>query len=137
MNYEEAYNFIFYEIGHEGSTLLMYIAEDRMMEAIELIKKLTNCSNNDAKAIWVDLKSEYGTEETNPFLQSCTISPQQQAHNNAVAQEWLNKPRCPYCNSTNVKNISDTERVVSVAMLGLFSKKINKSFKCNNCGGTF
>ena len=44
---------------------------------------------------------------------------------------------CPYCNSTDTKKISGTERVVSVAMLGLFSKKINKSFKCNNCGGTF
>ena len=46
-------------------------------------------------------------------------------------------PRCPHCHSTNVKKISGAERVASVAMLGLFSKKINKSFKCNNCGGTF
>ena len=44
---------------------------------------------------------------------------------------------CPYCHSTNVKKISGAERVASVAMLGIFSKKINKSFKCNNCGGTF
>lgn len=44
---------------------------------------------------------------------------------------------CPYCKSTNTKKISATERVASIAMLGIFSRKINKSFKCNNCGGTF
>lgn len=47
------------------------------------------------------------------------------------------KIHCPYCNSINIKKISGTERVASVAMLGIFSKKINKSFKCNACGGTF
>ncbi len=47
------------------------------------------------------------------------------------------KVHCPYCNSVNVKKISGTERVTSVAVMGIFSKKINKSFKCNNCGGTF
>lgn len=49
----------------------------------------------------------------------------------------LNVPKCPTCNSTNIKKISTGERVTSVAMLGLFSKKINKSFKCKNCGYTW
>lgn len=44
---------------------------------------------------------------------------------------------CPTCHSTNTQVITTKERVVSVAMLGLFSKKINKSFKCNNCGYTW
>lgn len=44
---------------------------------------------------------------------------------------------CPYCNSTNVKKISGTERAISIVTLGILSKKINKSFKCNNCDGTF
>ena len=46
-------------------------------------------------------------------------------------------PKCPTCQSTNIKNIGTGERVASVAMLGLFSKKINKSFKCKNCGYTW
>lgn len=65
------------------------------------------------------------------------LSLQQKAHNQAVAKEALNQPKCPICNSTNIKKISSVERVTSIAMIGLFSKKINKSFKCNNCGGTF
>lgn len=52
-------------------------------------------------------------------------------------QREQSKVLCPYCNSVNVKKISGTERVASVAMMGIFSKKINKSFKCSNCGGTF
>lgn len=47
------------------------------------------------------------------------------------------KPHCPFCNSTDVKKITGAERAVSVIGLGLLSKKINKSFKCNKCGGTF
>ena len=48
-----------------------------------------------------------------------------------------NKVTCPFCKSTNVRKIGSGERAVSVLGLGLLSKKINKSFKCNNCGGTF
>ncbi len=44
---------------------------------------------------------------------------------------------CPYCHSTDTRKIGDGERAVSVLGLGLFSNKINKSFKCKNCGGTF
>lgn len=46
-------------------------------------------------------------------------------------------PKCPHCNSINISKISTTERVGSIAMLGIFSKKINKSFKCKHCGYTW
>lgn len=48
-----------------------------------------------------------------------------------------NQVKCPFCQSTNVKKIGAGERAVSVLVLGLLSKKINKSFKCNSCGETF
>lgn len=44
---------------------------------------------------------------------------------------------CPTCKSTNVRRIGSVERGASVFALGLFSKKINKSFKCNSCGYTW
>ena len=56
---------------------------------------------------------------------------------NAQAQEWLNKPKCPTCGSTNIKKIGGIERGASIAAFGIFSKKINKTFKCNNCGYTW
>lgn len=52
-------------------------------------------------------------------------------------QESSSQVTCPYCKSNNVRKISGTERAVSVIGLGLFSKKINKSFMCENCKGTF
>lgn len=45
--------------------------------------------------------------------------------------------KCLYCGSENVRKISGTERTISVLTLGFLSSKINKSFKCNDCGGTF
>lgn len=48
-----------------------------------------------------------------------------------------NMPKCPTCGSLNVHHISDGERAVSVGFFGIFSKKINKTFKCDNCGHTW
>lgn len=62
---------------------------------------------------------------------------QKQKDNVFEKQRQENLVHCPYCNSTDIKKITGTERAVSVGMLGLFSKKLNKSFKCKNCGGTF
>ena len=52
-------------------------------------------------------------------------------------QAEQNKPKCPTCGSTNIKKISGLERGASVMTLGLLSRKINKTFKCGNCGYTW
>ena len=46
-------------------------------------------------------------------------------------------PKCPNCSSTNINPISGLNRGVSVAMWGIFSKKINKSYECKNCKYTW
>ena len=48
-----------------------------------------------------------------------------------------NKPKCPTCGSTNIKPITTGERIGSITMFGIFSKKINKSFKCLDCKYTW
>lgn len=48
-----------------------------------------------------------------------------------------NTPKCPTCGSTNIKLITATERATSILGLGIFSKKINKSYKCLNCKYTW
>ena len=48
-----------------------------------------------------------------------------------------NMPKCPTCGSLNVRHISGGDRVASVGFFGIFSKKINKTFKCGNCGYTW
>mgnify|MGYP004505118969 CR=1 FL=1 len=58
--------------------------------------------------------------------------------NNSLSQQpTQNVPKCPTCGSLNVKPISGVERTASVGFFGLFSKKINKSYKCGNCGYTW
>ncbi|HBV82676.1 MAG TPA: hypothetical protein DEB74_07760 [Lachnospiraceae bacterium] len=63
-----------------------------------------------------------------------TLSPAEIAHNRQEAQDLLNKPKCPTCNSTNLKKISATSKVVNTAVFGLFGTKRFKQFHCNNCG---
>ena len=53
------------------------------------------------------------------------------------SRDGENLPTCPTCGSLNVKKISGAERIASVGFWGLLSGKINKSFKCNNCGYTW
>ena len=52
-------------------------------------------------------------------------------------QQEDNTPKCPTCGSTNIEKIGGLERAGSVYMFGIFSKKINKSFKCCNCKFTW
>ncbi|MFG6356325.1 MAG: hypothetical protein K1W26_05780 [Acetatifactor sp.] len=56
------------------------------------------------------------------------------AYANAAAREALNKPKCPTCSSTNLKEISITSKIADTAMYGIFGTKRNKTFHCNNCG---
>lgn len=105
-------------------------AKGDKLKVLNLLVKKYNCNFNDAQAVcdyFID-----GTPIPNPDL-----TPQQIAAANAQAQEWLNKPKCPTCGSLNIKRIGGVERAASVGMFGLFSKKINKSFKCGNCGYTW
>ncbi len=45
-----------------------------------------------------------------------------------------NTPKCPTCNSTNIKKISGLSKAGSVAMWGLLSRKVHKQWHCNQCG---
>lgn len=54
-----------------------------------------------------------------------------------VHQSMASKPHCPTCGSTNVKKLDALDRAVSVGTLGVLSNKINKSFKCKDCGYTW
>lgn len=46
--------------------------------------------------------------------------------------------RCPYCNSTNTKKISEMSKAASVAVFGMFAMgKVSKQWHCNNCKSDF
>lgn len=58
-------------------------------------------------------------------------------HGKAILEEQSRVPKCPTCQSTNIRKMGGVERGASIAAFGIFSKKINKTFKCNNCGYTW
>lgn len=58
-------------------------------------------------------------------------------HGKQILEEQSRLPECPTCHSKNVQSISGVERGASIIGLGIFSKKINKSFKCKHCGYTW
>ena len=45
-----------------------------------------------------------------------------------------NVPRCPTCNSTNIRKLDVIDKGLSFAVWGIFSSKIGKSMMCKNCG---
>ena len=45
-----------------------------------------------------------------------------------------NIPKCPTCSSTDIKKISGTSKAASVAIWGIFSQKVKKTYHCNYCG---
>ncbi|MSS09512.1 hypothetical protein FYJ38_12770 [Clostridium sp. WB02_MRS01] len=49
-----------------------------------------------------------------------------------------NLPKCPYCNSTDLKKISGFSKAGSVALFGIFSVgKVSKQWHCNSCKSDF
>lgn len=47
------------------------------------------------------------------------------------------QPKCPYCNSTDIKKITTVNRAISVSAFGLASSKVGKQWHCNNCKSDF
>ena len=100
-------------------------------------KILCKCGNY-CQSDKITCKDTINTCKKDGYFKVINVSEQRrQAQANAQAQELLNKPKCPTCGSTNIKKIGSIERGASIAAFGIFSKKINKTFKCNNCGYTW
>lgn len=107
--------------------------------ASKLIQDYFKCDKETADELIAIMNKAVEDRLKNKGIEPLTR--EQKALNNEAERlnrlEQQNKPKCPTCQSTNVQKIGSGERVVSVAMLGIFSKKINKSFKCKNCGYTW
>lgn len=44
-----------------------------------------------------------------------------------------NVPKCPTCQSTNIKKVSTTSKAINTVMFGLLGTKRHKTFHCNDC----
>lgn len=95
------------------------------------------CNNNSGKT-YRQIQEVGCAIKCNYCGKDIIVTNQQQEINYQMTQiENKNIPKCPTCGSTNIHKIGTGERVASVAMIGIFSKKINKSYKCLNCKCTW
>ena len=73
-------------------------------------------------------------KKTDPIEYQARIS---QFRTNVMQQESMSGKCCPHCHSRNVVKISMLNRATSISLFGIFSKKINKTYECKNCGYTW
>jgi predicted RNA-binding Zn-ribbon protein involved in translation (DUF1610 family) len=105
------------------TSILNRVLANESIYAIKELREMTNLGLKEAKDLCDTIKAskkvpyEYKYEDTAKSV----------FHTSSL-------PHCPTCGSTNIEKIGVLECGASVAILGLFSKKINKSFKCQNCG---
>ena len=129
--YEQIENSAKDQNGHYVATELIqaYYYVDRVPKVIIYIQEVFKCDEDTAKEVFEIFKKENAQH---------LLTPEQAATNQAacemdrIAQQ--NKPKCPTCNSTNLKKITVTSKVMNTAMFGLFGTKRYKNFHCNNCG---
>lgn len=52
----------------------------------------------------------------------------------AFQEDQASAPKCPTCQSANIKKISAASKITNTALFGLLGTKRYKTFHCNNCG---
>lgn len=87
----------------------------------------------------IELAKQYGkfSQEAFDDAERQIVERHSSLNNSTPTTQPQNVPKCPTCGSTNISKIGTGERVMSVLGLGILSKKINKTWKCNNCGHTW
>lgn len=51
-----------------------------------------------------------------------------------VYVEEGNKIKCPTCGSSKITNVTTGEKIVNIALFGLFGNRRKKKFHCKSCG---
>ena len=101
----------------------------------DTIPKLVNYFDKNSELNYYEhLADEVGGHQLSK--EACEYRKQQCRKSNTAKREdppTQNLPTCPTCGSTNVKHISGLERGTSIMGFGIFSRKINKTYKCLNC----
>lgn len=115
------------------------IDQNNIEEAVRRIQEHFNCDKETANNGLIEFKKQIYSEFKKIEQDTrASLTPEQIAHNNAVARELLNKPKCPICGSTNLSKITATKKVMKIAAFGIFGMGDNgKTWKCNNCDSKF
>ncbi len=83
---------------------------------------------------WDDKCSHCGHELKNHILSKRPADWVDPRKREMWVKDYENMPKCPTCSSINIRKISVTSKVASVAMWGLLSRKVHKQWHCDTCG---
>lgn len=108
---------------------LSFMLDKNKSEAFSKFLKLTDCRVYEAQQITDEIFRTGKIPETLTLKTMTDNVPQSEP------KQYI--PKCPTCQSTSISKISGLESGASIFAFGIFSKKINKTFKCNNCGYTW
>ena len=108
------------------------VLEDSIItyEELEIIQDVSDSDRQFLEAM-IELKKNDPIEYQ---LKMSQFKASLKQRENSKKVEDDNTLRCPTCNSTKVKKISATSKVVGASMFGLFSKTAKSQFKCEQCG---
>ncbi|MCI8371983.1 MAG: zinc-ribbon domain-containing protein [Lachnospiraceae bacterium] len=99
------------------------LEEVNKAKIIGIFMKIANCGLKDA------ISTVNKIIEDNEIPKFLFLKPEEPDE-----QIIQNKPHCPTCSSTNIRKISGISKAGSIAMWGIFSRKVHKQWHCNNCG---
>lgn len=134
MNYDDMFQKLL-NYGKSEMYRLMYTMDhpELIDESLSLIQQIVNCDEQTSKLLYVDFSKhikEYDETHKEEIERDTKILKE---FADSLIEKEKHKPTCPTCGSTNVKPISGLERGTSIMGLGIFSRKINKTYKCLNC----
>ena len=107
-------------------------------EKFDRLVRTIDCKGTTAIKIIKEVEETKKIPETLNFeTRTQSLKRQEQEKLQRQQQDQANLPKCPTCGSTNIRKIGSVERGTSIVAFGIFSKKMNKTFKCGNCGYTW
>lgn len=123
------------------SEIISFVIKCESNKAIDYIINKTGCSEKDAEEAFLDVKNMYkykhstyskknSTDST--IFSNSTEKSNKNIQNDKVETKHI--PKCPTCQSTNIRKISTTSKVSNTVLFGLLGTKRHKIFHCNNCG---
>lgn len=120
-------------VEHDLSTEFELLTQSDFMQGLRNLRDKHQLNLSDATTLGDIIKN---TKQI-PREYNTSIKDEYRNQINLVEDANKNIPHCPTCGSTNIKPITATERATSIIGLGIFSKKINKTYKCLICKHTW
>lgn len=126
-------------LDEEQSNICPCCRNECLVDSVLTDEEFTIIQNGTQNREVLDAMVELKKKDIIEFEQKLNQFKLQQNQTEAIKEQQREEdiPHCPHCNSTNIRTLSVLNRGVSIAIWGIFSKKINKSFECLNCKYTW